>query len=138
MFKLKTLTAAAAIALLCSGAATAGDTDPLFINLTSDDGHRVNMALAFGGNQLERGHPLTVFLNDRGVMAASKANAVQFTDQQTTLQKLLDSGATILVCPMCMKHYGVAENDLLDGLKVGNPDLTGTHLFQGNVVTLTW
>lgn len=138
MLKIKTIAAAAAVALLCSGAAFAGDTDPLFINLTSDDGHRVNMALAFGGNQLERGHPVTVFLNDRGVMAASKANAVQFTDQQTTLQQLLDGGATILVCPMCMKHYGIAEADLLDGLKVGNPELTGAQLFQDDVVTLTW
>jgi sulfur relay (sulfurtransferase) complex TusBCD TusD component (DsrE family) len=138
MFTLKTLTAAAAIAMLCSGAAVAGDTDPLFINLTSDDGHRVTMALAFGGAQLKRGHPLTVFLNDRGVMAASKTNAVQFTDQQSTLQQLLDSGATILVCRMCMKQYGIAEGDLLDGLKVGNPELTGAHLFQDNVVTLSW
>lgn len=138
MFKFKTVAAAAAVALLCSGTAFAGDNDPLFINLTSDDGHRVSMALGFGGGQMERGHPLTVFLNDRSVKAAAKANAEQFGDQQATLLKLLDGGATILVCPMCMKQYDVAEDDLLPGLKVGNPDLAGAQLFQGDVVTLTW
>ncbi len=48
------------LALLAGNAlvsASAGQTDPLFINLTSDDGHRATMALTFGKNQLERGHP---------------------------------------------------------------------------------
>ncbi|AFL73393.1 hypothetical protein Thivi_1385 [Thiocystis violascens DSM 198] len=43
---------------------------PLFVNLTTDEGQRANMAIAFGGNQLERGHPLMVFLNDRGYFSA--------------------------------------------------------------------
>ena len=37
---------------LCVGTiaapAFAGDTDPLFVNLTSDDSHRANMAITFG------------------------------------------------------------------------------------------
>lgn len=48
--------------------AFAGDTDPLFVNLTTDDSHRANMAITFGKNQLERGHRLTIFLNDEGVL----------------------------------------------------------------------
>ncbi|MBP6734378.1 MAG: hypothetical protein KAX51_03565 [Chromatiaceae bacterium] len=40
--------------------AFAGDKDPLFINLTSDEAHHVDMAVAFGKHQLERGHPLTL------------------------------------------------------------------------------
>ncbi|MCB1488585.1 MAG: DsrE family protein [Bauldia sp.] len=118
--------------------AEAGATDPLFINLTSDDGHRINMALVFGGSQLKLGHPLTVFINDKAVLAASKVNTGKFPDQQKTIAGLLASGATIIVCPMCMKHYGVAEADLLPGLKVGNPELTGSALFQDGARTLTW
>lgn len=118
--------------------AAAGDTDPLFINLTSDDGHRVNMALAFGGNQAKRGHPLTIFLNDRSVLAASKVNSEKFAEQQKTMEALLAAGASIYVCPMCMKHFGVQEADLLPGLKVGNPELLGGALFKDGTKTLTW
>jgi intracellular sulfur oxidation DsrE/DsrF family protein len=116
----------------------AGANDPLFLNLTTDDNHRIDMALAFGGNQLKRGHPLTVFVNDRAVLAASTANAGKFASQQKALALLVGNGATVLVCPMCMKHYGVSEADLLPGLAVGNPERTGGALFEENSRTLTW
>lgn len=119
-------------------AARAGDADPLFINLTSDDGHRINMAFNFGGNQLKRGHPLTVFMNDKAVLAASTKNAATFPEQQKTIAALLAAGAQILVCPMCMKHYGVAEADLLPGLAVGSPEVTGAALFREGARSLTW
>ena len=38
----------------------AGNSDPLFVNLTTDDTHRANMGISFGKNQLERGHPLLI------------------------------------------------------------------------------
>lgn len=118
--------------------ASAGETDPLFINMTTDDPHRANMAITFGTNQFQRGHPLTIFLNDRGVLVGSKANAGKYADHQKALADLMGKGATVLVCPMCMKHYGVKESDLLPGLKVGNPELTGGALFKDSTKALTW
>lgn len=118
--------------------AFAGDTDPLFVNMTTDDSHRANMGIAFGKSQLERGHPLTIFLNDKGVLIGSKANSKTFADHQKSLGELMGKGATVLICPMCMKQYGVKETDLLPGLKVGNPELTGGALFKDNTKTLTW
>ena len=118
--------------------AFAGDTDPLFVNLTTDDSHRANMGIAFGKNQLERGHPLTIFLNDKGVFIGSKVNSAKFAEQQKALGELMSKGATVLICLMCMKHYGIEEADLLQGLKVGNPELTGGALFKDNTKTLTW
>lgn len=118
--------------------AFAGGTDPLFINLTSDDAHRANMAITFGAKQHKLGHPLTIFLNDKGVMVGSKANATKFADHQKAIAELISKGATILVCPTCMQHYGVKDADLLSGLKVGNPELTGGALFKENTKTLTW
>ena len=128
------------LALLIGGttAVVAGDTDPLFINLTSDDTHRVTMALTFGKSQLERGHPLTIFLNDKGVVIAAKAQAAKYAEQQKTLAELMKAGAMVIVCPMCIKHYGIQETDLLPGVKVGQPDLTGGQLFKDNTKTLTW
>jgi sulfur relay (sulfurtransferase) complex TusBCD TusD component (DsrE family) len=130
-----------AFALITGSIATsafAGSTDPLFVNLTTDDSHRANMGISFGKDQLERGHPLTISLNDKGVFIGSKANASKFTDHQKMLGELMSKGAVVLVCPMCMKHYGVNESDLLPGLKVGNPELTGGALFKDNTKTLTW
>ncbi len=116
----------------------AGNSDPLFVNLTTDDTHRANMGISFGKNQLEHGHPLTIFLNDKGVFIGSKENATKFADHQKALGELMSKGAVVLICPMCMKHYGVKEADLLPGLKVGNPELTGGALFKDNTKTLTW
>jgi len=130
-----------ALGLLIGSIATpviAGENDPLFVNLTTDDSHRANMGIVFGKNQLERGHPLTIFLNDKGVLLGSKANAQKFPEQQKALAELMGKGAVVLICPMCMKHYGVTESDLLPGLKVGNPELTGPALFKDNTKTLTW
>lgn len=121
-----------------SAPAFAANADPLFVNMTTDDPHRASMAIVFGKNQLERGHPLTVFLNDKGVFVGSKANAAKFAEQQKMLAEVLGKGGAVLVCPMCMKHYGVKESDLLPGLKVGNPDLTGGVLFKDNTRTLSW
>lgn len=127
---------------LCIGTlstpALAGNTDPLFVNLTSDDSHRANMAITFGGNQQGLGHPLTVFLNDKAVLIGSTANADAFSEHQKKLSELMSKGATVLICPMCMKHYGVKEADLLPGLRVGRPELTGSALFKDNTKTLTW
>lgn len=112
--------------------------DPLFINLTSDDPHRANMAITFGANQSGRGHPLTIFLNDKGVLVGAKANASRYGEQQKKLADLMARGATVLVCPMCMKHYGVAEADLLAGAKTASPEATGAALFRDGTRTLTW
>jgi sulfur relay (sulfurtransferase) complex TusBCD TusD component (DsrE family) len=123
---------------LSSLSAAAGSTDPLFVNLTTDDAHRVEMALHFGAMQAKRGHPLTLFLNDKGVLAGSKVNAGRYAEQQKTLTELIGSGVSVIACPLCMKHYGVQEADLLPGIKVGNPELTGNALFKDNTRTLTW
>jgi len=116
----------------------AGDNDPLYVNLTTNDSHRANMGIFFSKNQFERGHPLTIFLNDKGVFLGSKANAAKFSEHQKMLAELIGKGAVVLICPMCMKHYGVKESDLLPGIKIGNAELTGGALFKDNTKTLTW
>lgn len=127
-------------ATVTTAAATEHETGnaPLFINLITDDPHRAHMALHFGQNQLKRGHPLTVFLNDRGVFIAAKQGSERFGLHQGLIAELLKAGAKIIVCPMCMKYYGVTQADLLDGLEVGNPELTGGALFAPDTRTLTW
>ena len=130
-----------AFGIMLGGAVTpvlAGDADPLFVNLTSDEGHRANMALDFGTKQMGRGHPLTVFLNDRAVLVASKANTAKFAEQQKKIEELISKKALVIACPFCMRHYGVQESDLLPGIQVGNPELTGNTLFKDGTKTMSW
>ena len=96
------------------------------------------MALSFGMKQLERGHPLTIFINDKGVYVASTVNADKFAEQQKTIAMLIEKGAVVFSCPMCMQHYGINESDLLPGVRVSNPDSIGEYLFKPNTRTLNW
>ncbi len=66
-----------ALALMAGGLTTpalAGDADPLFVNMTTDDAHRANMAITFGKAQMERGHPLTIFLASSWVQKPMRRN----------------------------------------------------------------
>ncbi len=118
--------------------AFAGDKDPLFVNMTTDDAYRSVLAITVAKHMFERGHPLTIFFNDRGIFVTSKAAGDKFTEQQTILAELAKAGATLIACPICMKHYGIKDSDLLEGIKVGNPQLTGDALFRDNTKTLAW
>lgn len=118
--------------------AWADDTDPLFINLTTDDAHRASMGLTFGLHQQQNGHPVTIFLNDRGVLLGSRARADQYAELQRTLDELMKNGATVLVVALSMKHHRVREDELLPGLKVSNRKLSGDALFKDNTKSLTW
>jgi sulfur relay (sulfurtransferase) complex TusBCD TusD component (DsrE family) len=112
--------------------------DPLFINLTTDESHRVTMSFMFGKGQLERGHSLTIFLNDRGVFVGSSASSAKLGDQQKMMTDLISKGASVLICQLCMKHYGIGEATLIKGVQIGNPELTGGALFRHDTKTLTW
>lgn len=129
------------VALFCvlAGMPTYADSQgSLFVNLTTDEGHRANMAVLFSQKILERGHPVTIWLNDRGVFLASKKQAEKFAEQQKVLAELIAKGANIIVCPYCAKHYGIEVDELIEGAKVGNPDLTGSLLFKEDTKTLSW
>lgn len=130
-----------AITLMAGGLTTpalAGDADPLFVNMTTEDAHRASMAITFGKAQMERGHPLTLFLNDKGVFVGARGNAAKYEEQQKMLSEIMSKGGVVIACPMCMKHYGVAEADLLPGIQVGKPELTGAALFKDDSKTMSW
>lgn len=137
---IQTLFACAAIVAspIAVSPAFAGDTDPLFVSATTDQPQRAEMALMFSKHQLDRKHPVTIFLSDRGVLIASKASGKKFKEQQELLGKLIAAGATVIACPMCMDYYGVKEADLLPGVKVGSAELIDGTLFKDNTKTLTW
>ena len=136
---IKTLKSAV-IALLAtlSLSAFAGANDPLFINLSTDEMHRSTMAINFGKHHSANGHPLTIFLNDKAVMLGVKAGSTKFADQQQALAEVISSGALVIMCPMCLKQAGFTEADLISGVKMGSPKVTGDALFKDGTKTMSW
>ena len=74
--------------------------------------------------------------NDEAVMVATKAKADSPSGKM--LADAMKGGITVIVCQNCMKHYKVAETDLVGGVKLGTPDLTQGALFAPNTRTLSW
>jgi len=107
-------------AVLCAQLAVASDKKLLLVNLTSYTTQESRKAINYAKAELEQGRPVVVFLNDRGVLAASKANAETYKEQQRNLTELMKRGATVLVCPDCMKLYGVDAFNLLAGVQIAD------------------
>jgi sulfur relay (sulfurtransferase) complex TusBCD TusD component (DsrE family) len=127
----------AALALL-SLSAYAGPNDPLFINLSTDEAQRASMAINFGKHHSANGHPLTIFLNDKAVMLGVKSGSTKFSDQQQALNEVISSGALVIMCPMCLRQAGFTETDLISGVKLGSPKVTGDALFKDGTKTMSW
>jgi sulfur relay (sulfurtransferase) complex TusBCD TusD component (DsrE family) len=107
-------------AVLCAQLGIASDKKLLLVNLTSYTTDDSRKAIEYAKAELEKGRPVVIFLNDRGVLAASKANAETYKEQQRSLTELMKRGATVLVCPDCMKLYGVDPSSLLAGVQVAD------------------
>ena len=129
---------ALAVFATLSLSAFAGANDPLFINLSTDELHRSTMAINFGKHHSANGHPLTIFLNDKAVMLGVKAGSSKFADQQQALSEVISSGALVIMCPMCLKQAGFTEADLISGVKLGSPKVTGDALFKDGTKTMSW
>lgn len=118
--------------------AFAGANDPLFINLTTDEMHRSSMAINFGKHHFATGHPLSIFLNDKGVILGVKAGSEKYAAQQKELTDIIANGGLVIMCPMCLKQAGFTEADLISGVKLGGPKITGDALFKDGTKTMSW
>jgi sulfur relay (sulfurtransferase) complex TusBCD TusD component (DsrE family) len=112
--------------------------DPLFINLSTDEVSRASMAINFGKHHFSTGHPLTIFLNDKAVMLGVKAGSSKYVEQQQALSEAIAAGALVIMCPICLKQAGYSEADLIAGVKLGGPKVTGDALFKDGTKTMSW
>jgi sulfur relay (sulfurtransferase) complex TusBCD TusD component (DsrE family) len=96
------------------------------------------MALNLGGHMADAGHPLSIFLSDKGVFLGVKSGAEKYPAQQKMLSDIIAKGGLVIMCPPCLRHYGFAEADLLPGIKLGGAKVTGEALFKPNTKTLSW
>jgi predicted peroxiredoxin len=124
-------------------AVTSPQTASLFINLTTDDPWRGGMAINFAQQGLQQGHPTTIFLNVSAVNLASQnlpqhTNGITGKTLQQMLQEFIAQGGTVLICPGCMKQGGILETDLVEGIKMGSPQIVHPLLFAENVRAMSW
>jgi predicted peroxiredoxin len=62
-----------------------------------------------------------VFLNQSAVLVASKKHKEKYREHQAKLIDSMSKGVTVLICPDCMKLYGVKAGDLIEGIQIGRP-----------------
>lgn len=97
-----------------------------FLNVTrdgSDDPQRLDMAMKLAGFALDEKRDVFIFFNVKGVHVPSKSFSgdVKFKDNdpiKDQLAKLIERGAVVHVCPICMKALDVKEDNLIEGSSV--------------------
>jgi hypothetical protein len=135
------LACCACLPLMAADSAPATETvtkPALFINLTTAEPHRANMAVSFALNQLKRGHRVTIFANDQGVKVLPAAGDATLSESRTALAAVIAAGGTVLACPMCTKHFALDPAGYLPGVTLSNPELTEKALFAADTRTLSW
>jgi sulfur relay (sulfurtransferase) complex TusBCD TusD component (DsrE family) len=115
----------------------------LFINLTTLQTGPAGHAMHFAGTMMERGHPVTVFLNQNAVLFASKsAPQATFAMAGKTIRdmmvELMEKGMKVIVCKMCTKMHGVDPADFIAGAELGNPELVASYLFDPKYKAISW
>jgi predicted peroxiredoxin len=116
---------------------SAGGSDPLFVNLTSNDHHKANMAIALSKEMLKHGHPVTIYVNCQAVQLVNKNNP-EYAMQQKKLGEFIAKGGTVLVCPVCEKFLRINQADLLPGVQMSNANAVDQALFRPNTKILSW
>lgn len=133
------------LALIASGnalaASDAGKT--FFYNITTDEVWPAGMATTQAYKAAEAGHDVVIYLNVRGVYLAAtnrKQDTLGATGRtaQENIEMAMENGARVLVCPMCMGQGGLTEDDLIDGVELGKPDILFGLLSQDDLVTLSY
>ena len=137
-------------ALLAASAAPAAEDKPmgLFVNLTTDDTWSAAKAILFVHEKvLKQGHkPVAIWMNVRGIYLIDKkrpshVHGLMKKDGrsiQDMLTAFMNDGGIVIACAACSQAAGLAKDDFIDGVQMGNPKLVKGILFDPNVKTLSW
>jgi len=141
-----------AIALLFSAlisvAGAANEKGGLFVNLTTDDTWAAAKAILFAHEKvLKQGHkPVAIWLNVRGIYLIDKKRPSHVhglmkekgQSIQDMLRAFMHDGGIVIACAACSKAAGLTQEDFIEGVRMGNPELVKGLLFDPNVKTLSW
>jgi predicted peroxiredoxin len=110
----------------------------MFINLSSVDPHRAALAMFIATSQAEAGVPVSMLLTIDAVRMAVKTPHPSLAIERADLDNAIKSGVNVIVNPRSLMYHGIADADLMDGVKKGNPKLLRETLSLPNTVTLSW
>ena len=122
----------------------------VFFSITRDgkpegeDLQRLDMALKLAGFSLDEKRKVVIFFNIRGVHVPTKDfnGELQYGDKEddtikAQLAKLIERGAEVHVCPICMKALGVDKEDIIKGAQVTTRPKLFAHI-GGNTTVFTY
>jgi predicted peroxiredoxin len=107
------------------------------------DDERSSVAWSIANGGINAGLDVTIFLASSGVDWARKGAATLARPNPEDppiaemMQKVLDSGSSICVCPPCANVRGYSEDDLIDGVTVVGSIAIHEPVLQG-AATLTF
>ena len=115
----------------------------IFYNLTTDESWAAGMALGQAAMALKEGYGVVVFLNVRAVYLADKSHPQDtFSGTSKTAQEMLsalmEQGARVIICPMCMKKAGIEQSDLISGVEPGGPPVTFPVMTRDDTVVISY
>ena len=151
---MQTLKSAAAIVLVLllgsfgSMANAAEAKGGLLVNLTTDDTWAAAKAILFAHERvLKNGHrPVAIWMNVRAIYLIDKKRPSHvhglMKEQGKSIQDMLKAfiadGGQVIACAACSQAAGLTQDDFIEGVKMGNPDLVRGLLFDPSVKTLSW
>lgn len=86
------------------------------------------MAFGYANKVMDQGHEVVVFLNVRAVKLAHRSIPQPVDPQRELtardeLTALMERGARVFVCPGCTLKAGMSQEDWIDGVEPGGPEL---------------
>ena len=114
--------------------------DGMFIHVTSNDPHRVLMALNMA-EMISGDHDVLMYFDIDGVKVLVKdapdITYAQFPGSHGQLKKLIDKGVIIQACPGCLEAAGYSEADLMDGIVTADKERFFSFT-NGRIITLDY
>ena len=116
--------------------------DGVFIHIShgSDDPHRLLMALNMAKIMADD-HDVLVYIDIKGVDAVLKDSPdisySHFPSSRTQFSALLKQGATLMVCPGCLKAAGKSREDVADGIQIADKNAF-FDFTKGRILTLDY
>lgn len=120
--------AVAGFTLKSNTAKTPEPRDGIFLHISSGYDHpqKVAMALTLATKYTDS-HDVMLFFDIKGVELLKKnsknINMEHYATSFQAIEELLQKGAKIAACPMCLKKAGIEPNELIEGIQVAQKDM---------------